>query len=259
MDCTSKYPIHHSAVMKAKAAGFCRSTADQRMKEQLPVFDHKPMLQNIMCAAVKMYRSPCWVTGMCDTMKRKHLHQTFHRILMKRLKEHMEKKAEGTVATGKDVLTSGDLAFAIRFPASGSSSTPTAVPSGNGGAASSSSSSSSICPPSSAVVCRLYSAPKVSLRPEGCVLIAMDSNDKAGVPCQATLRKNNQSGFEFCTSLELCADLLSNHTPGDGQSVWLSVLDYKPVYLDKTFLNHIYYLLLFIVVYCRIDCAAAFF
>lgn len=232
MDCASKYPIHHSVVMKAKATGLCcRSMADKHIKEQLPVFDHNPLLQNVMGAAVKSYRPPCWVTGMCDKSKRKSLQETFHRTLMRSLKEHAEKKAEGTAATGKDVLTSGDMAFAIRFPASGPSSTPT-------GAAGSSSSSSSTCSPSSAVVCQLYAAPKVTLRPEGCVLIAMDvedTHDKVGVPCRATIRKNNKSGFEFCTSLELCANLLSNHTPGDGQSVWLSVLDCKPVFLDNIF------------------------
>ena len=216
-------------MMDGKARGLTKTNAADVLQRNLSVYDHNPLLQRVMTQVSSKYLPACWVHGICRRNKAKRkLCDTLHRTLMKGIKEQIA----GFVpeASAKDYLVSGDLVVAIRFPAL---------------MADSSSSSGSAGPTqSSPSMCEIFAVPKVTLRPEGAVFVAMDQEIDCSGPnpiTRATLRRSDATatGLEFCTSSEFCARVLMQQSPGLGQPIWIKVLQYTRVYLSFKIGQHV--------------------
>eukprot|EP00438_Fugacium_kawagutii_P023067 Skav201165 [mRNA] locus=scaffold65:492536:505623:- [translate_table: standard] len=194
-----EYPMDPVLLLDGKAKGLNKMNAGDVLEKNLPVCDHNPLLQSVMSQKASTYRPACWVQGVCRQHKIRKLQQTLHRTMMRGIKEQIGSRGIVPSEMVKDYLVSGDLVVAFRFPASTAASSQSHP--------SPSSELSSV-----SATCRLFSVPKVILRPEGAVLVAMEVVH--GVPNQARLSENESTGLNFRSSLEWCAELLNEYSPG---------------------------------------------
>ena len=214
MPCSEESPLLPEMVLKAKSAGLNKMNAPGFLERELVPFDHQPILQSIMDSATRWYEGSCWHHGCCK--KQELLHQSsklLRKSMMQSIKQQLRAKLPSSSV--KDVLISGDLAIAIRFPAAESA----------GGGSSSSSSAAPVVPASRS---RLFLLPKVVLRPEYAVFMEMTPDFET---MTGRLLVNPDSGVHCARSMDVVVDLLKS-SPA---SLWINVLEYTNVFLDKTF------------------------
>ena len=229
------YPIDAAALLEAKTRGLNKMNAADVLERNLPLRDHNAILQGVMSQTSKQYIPGCWRRGVCCKEKKdRDRHETLHRTFVRGIKQGIERMIPKALT--KDYLTSGDLVVAVRFPAfpkdEGSSGEPSSDCNKRATA------TAEKLEDEKSTVTKVFAVPKVTLRPEGAVLVAMDLDRDVGSSkgniYQATLRRNDRTGLEFCHSTELCADLLNLESPGLNKPLWLQVLEYKRLSLGIT-------------------------
>ena len=219
MQCSRQYPLTGELVQQAKSQGLTKCAASETLERKLPTFDHKPMLQCAMDQTVREYEAPCWVQGGCRKSTVHGSKQLLHRSLMQSIKGQLQKRLPSNVV--KDVLISGDVVVAIRFPENDLESE----------SKSKSASSSRTCPvplvPSRSS--RIFFLPKVVLRPEYAIFMELDVDY---LKQTATFQTDPETGFAICRSMDLAAELLSLSPPPT--ALWLHVLKYTTQSLGRS-------------------------
>lgn len=224
MKLNSQQPVDPGAVVAARQQGMTRTNAASRFEEEVPEFDHEPLMQTRMQQeTVARYHVQCSVKGFCSkelsTLKDEvHL---LHTLLLKEIRCQIDKNLPHPLS--KDFLCSGDAAIAVRYNCSSSSG--------------------------DSLQCKVYLVASMCLKPLGAVLASMslqppdDSLFETGFgkedPNQnevsfAALKTADADDaghcFEFQTSWDLVVDLLKNHNLAKSM-IYVNVLEHTPVHL----------------------------
>lgn len=195
------------------------------LKQQLPTFDHCPLLQTVMQqdTAAKYCPGCSYAKGMCQTddvtltAEQGLLHKQF--ILT--IRDQIGRNLPPSQARG--YLNSGDVIIAIRCGPAPSTSK-----------AASGSSSSSSEPRATDVKCNIFLLAHMSLRPCSGIFAAMSVKPSVSDPVkqQAQFLLDDTGCFQFKTSWELVVDLLALRKTMDHSIIYLNVLVHKPLLPD---------------------------